>query len=261
MSERLEKTFEGNKKVLVSYSMVGYPDFETSLRVFETLIESGSDVIEVGYPFSDPVADGSTIQVAHERALENGIRFKDVLKAVSHLREKFPETPLLVMTYYNPIFRIGMEKFVSSFAEAGADGFIVPDLPPEESGELKEVVKKHNLSLVMLAAPTSTPERLKLICQTTDVFTYYVSVTGITGARDKLPLENLRKKISLYRELCNKKVVVGFGISKKEHAREIGKIADGIVVGSLFVKLAGERNLEAIAQKVGELKEGLKESL
>lgn len=241
--------------------MVGYPDYETSLRVFETLIENGSDIIEVGYPFSDPVADGSTIQVAHEKALENGIRFKDVVKAVSTLREKFPKTPLLVMTYYNPIFKIGLEKFVSAFAEAGADGFIVPDFPPEESGDLKGVVKKHNLALVMLATPTSTAERLKLICETTDVFTYYVSVTGITGARDKLPIEELKEKISLYRSLCDKKVVVGFGISKKEHAKEIGKIADGIVVGSLFVKLAGERDLEGIASKVRELKEGLKETL
>jgi tryptophan synthase alpha chain len=115
--------------------------------------------------------------------------------------------------------------------------------------------------LVMLATPTSTAERLKLICKTTDVFTYYVSVTGITGARDKLPIEELKEKVSLYRSLCNKKVVVGFGISKKEHAREIGKIADGIVVGSLFVKLAGERDLEGIASKVRELKEGLKETL
>jgi tryptophan synthase alpha chain len=261
MSERLKETFESNKKVLVSYSMVGYPDYETSLRVFETLIENGSNIIEVGYPFSDPVADGSTIQVAHERALKNGIRFKDVVKAVSTLREKFPKTPLLVMTYYNPIFKIGLEKFVSAFAEAGADGFIVPDLSPEESGDLKGVVKKHNLALVMLATPTSTAERLKLICETTDVFTYYVSVTGITGARDKLPIEELKEKVSLYRSLCDKKVVVGFGISKKEHAKEIGKIADGIVVGSLFVKLAGERDLEGIASKVRELKEGLKETL
>ena len=259
MSQRLEKVFSEGKKLLVSYMMVGYPDKESSRRAFEILIESGSDIIEVGYPFSDPVADGSTIQVAHEVALKNNTRFKDVVETVSYLREKFSKTPLVVMTYYNPIFKIGLERFVSTFAKAGADGFIVPDLPPEESKELKEVVKKYNLALVMLAAPTSTPERLKLICNTTDVFTYYVSVTGITGEREKLPLEELKEKISTYRNLCDKRVVVGFGISKKEHAKEVGKIADGIVVGSHFVKLAGKKDLEGLAKAVKTLKEGLEE--
>ncbi len=257
MSERLEKVFSKGEKLLIAYSMVGYPDLETSLRVFETLAESGADVLEVGYPFSDPVADGSTIQVAHEVALERGTRFGDVLKTVEHLRGRFPTVPLLVMTYYNPIFKIGLEKFVKAFADAGADGFIVPDLPPEESGELKEVVERNGLALVMLAAPTSTPERLKLICEATDVFTYYVSVTGITGEREKLPLENLKQKLGLYRSLCQKKVAVGFGISKREHAEAIGKLADAIVVGSLFVRLAGKKDLEGIREKAKELKEGL----
>ena len=257
--KRLSKPFEGGKKVLVSYSMVGYPDFETSLRVFETLIENGSDIVEVGYPFSDPVADGPTIQVAHERALENGIRFKDVLEAVEHLRQKYPDVPLLLMTYYNPVFKKGLENFVAAFAEAGIDGFIVPDLPPEESGELKKIARKYDLATVMLAAPTSTPSRLKRICETTDVFTYYVSVTGITGERDKLPLKELAERMELYRSLCDKKVVVGFGISKKEHAKAIGSLADGVVVGSHFVKLAGRRDLGALAEAVRALKAGLEE--
>jgi len=261
MFERLRNTFDRKKKVLVSYGMVGYPDFETSLRAFEILIENGSDIVEVGYPFSDPVADGPTIQVAHERALENGIRFKDVLKTVKHLRERYPEVPLIVMTYYNPIFKIGIEKFVSAFAEAGADGFIVPDLPPEESAELKGATQKHKLATVMLAAPTSTENRLKKICATTDVFTYYVSVTGITGERDRLPLENLAEKLKLYRSICDKKVVVGFGISKKEHAAAIGKLADGVVVGSHFVKLVGRGELDRLAESVRALKEGLKEAI
>ncbi len=260
MSERLRKTFGEGRKLLISYMMVGYPDLEGSIKAFETLIEGGSDIIEVGYPFSDPVADGSTIQVAHERALENGTKFKDVVEAVAHLRERFPETPLLVMTYYNPIFKKGLENFVAAFAEAGADGFIVPDLPPEESAPLKEAAKKHDLATVMLAAPTSTPERLKLICRTTDVFTYYVSVKGITGEREKLPLEELKERINLYRSLCDKKIAVGFGISKREHAREIGKLADAAVVGSLFVKLAGKGDFEGLRRAVEELKAGLEES-
>jgi tryptophan synthase alpha chain len=258
--ERLKKTFGSGRKLLVSYMMVGYPNYEDSLKAFRTLIEGGSDILEVGYPFSDPVADGSTIQVAHEVALENGIRFKDVVKAVRTLHSEYPNVPLIVMTYYNPVFKIGLDKFVSTFAEAGVSGFIVPDLPPEESGELKAVCKKYDTALVMLAAPTSTPGRLKLICETTDVFTYYVSVTGITGEREKLPLEQLKEKVKLYREICNKKLVVGFGISKKEHAREIGKFANGIVVGSHFVKLAGKRDFETMLESVKQLKEGLTEA-
>jgi len=261
MSERLKKTLAQKGKLLIPYSMVGYPDWESSLKVFETLIENGGDILEVGYPFSDPVADGPTIQEAHERALKNGVGFKDVLEAVRHLRSKYPEVPLLVMTYYNPIFKIGLEKFVSAFKEAGADGFIVPDLPPEESQPLKGVTRRHDLSLVMLAAPTSSPRRLKLICQTTDEFTYFVSVTGITGERDRLPLENLKRKLGLYRQLCDKKVVVGFGISKREHAKLVGSLADGIVVGSLFVKLAGQRDFEGIGRAVRGLREGLEEAL
>jgi tryptophan synthase alpha chain len=261
MSERLKNTLAGKRKLLIPYSMVGYPDWESSLKVFETLIENGGDIIEVGYPFSDPVADGPTIQEAHEKALRNGVGFGDVLEAIKHLRSRYPQVPLLVMTYYNPIFKIGLEKFVSAFKEAGADGFIVPDLPPEESQPLKEVTARYNLSLVMLAAPTSSQKRLKLICQTTDGFTYFVSVTGITGERDKLPLENLKRKLELYRQVCDKKVVVGFGISKKEHARLIGSLADGIVVGSLFVKLAGQGDLEGIKQAIKGLREGLEETL
>ena len=259
MSERLKGIFQKGEKLLVAYQMVGYPTLEDSVKSFETLLENGADILELGYPFSDPVADGSTIQVAHEVALENGIRFRDVLNTAKLLREKFPEKPLIVMTYYNPIFKIGLDKFVSSFADAGVDGFIVPDLPPEESGELKKVVKKYNLALIMLAAPTSTEKRLKLICETTDVFTYYVSVTEITGERDKLPIENLKKKLELYRSVCDKKVVVGFGISKPEHAAAIGKLANGIVVGSHFVKLAGKRDFETLAKNVSSLKKALRE--
>jgi len=257
--ERLSDPFSGGRKVLVSYMMVGYPDFETSIRAFEILIENGSDIVEVGYPFSDPVADGPTIQVAHERALENGIRFKDVLAAVGHLRRKYPDVPLLLMTYYNPIFKIGLESFIAAFAEAGIDGFIVPDLPPEESAELKANAQKYDLATVMLASPTSTPERLKKICNATDVFTYYVSVTGITGERDTLPLRKLKERMELYRSLCDKKVVVGFGISKSQQARAVGQLADGVVVGSHFVKLAGKRELEALGEAVGRLKAALEQ--
>jgi len=256
--ERLKKLLSRNEKILVAYAMAGFPDPETSLRAMKALLEGGADALEIGYPFSDPVADGSTIQRAHEVALKNGVGFKEVLETVRELRRFSPETPLLVMSYYNPIFKVGLERFVSSFKEAGADGFIVPDLPPEEGGELKAVCKNLGMATVFLAAPTSDGRRLSLICDATDCFTYFVSVTGITGERDELPLGSLEKKLEQYRKICPKKVVVGFGVSKPEHARRLARIADGVVVGSHFVRLSERGEIDAIKESARVLKEALK---
>lgn len=246
------------EKALVSYLMVGYPDYETSLQAFRTVLENGTDILEIGFPFSDPVADGPTIQVAHEVALKNGTRFKEVLELSKTLRKEFTKQPFLLMTYYNPIFRIGLKRFCEKAKESGIDGFIVPDLPPEEAGELKEVMREYELSFVPLASPTSTQKRLKLICESADEMVYFVSVTGTTGAREELPYERIKSKVSEYKELCNKPVVVGFGVSKKKHAQEISSFADGVVVGSALVKLAGKRDLKALRELILELKEGCK---
>ncbi len=256
---RLESFWKEGKKALLSYMMVGYPDYETSLEAFRILLKEGTDILEIGFPFSDPVADGPTIQYAHEIALKNGIRSDHVFELSSTLREEFPERPFLLMTYYNPIFKMGHENFCKRAKEAGIDGFIVPDLPPEEGKELKEVCSSLGLSLVFLASPTSTEKRLRLICENSDHMVYFVSLTGTTGARESLPLERLRKKLKLYRSLCQKPVVVGFGVSKAEHAREIAKLADGVVVGSHFVKLSGEKNFEELRRSVREIKQALVE--
>ena len=257
---RLKEKFENLKakveRALVSYLMVGYPDYETSLKAFHTVLENGTDILEIGFPFSDPVADGPTIQLAHEVALKNGIRSEHVFQLAKDLREKFRDIPFLLMTYYNPIFRIGHERFCKLAKESGIDGFIVPDLPPEECEPLKEAMKSYGLSLVLLASPTSTKERLELICRKSDDMVYFVSVTGTTGARGELPLENIKGKLELYRSVCKKPVVVGFGVSKKEHASSISEFADGVVVGSLLVKLTAERKFEELIAKVKELKEG-----
>ena len=259
MSELRDKFDELSKKgerALVAYLMVGYPDYESSLRAIDTVLENGVDIIELGFPFSDPVADGPTIQLAHEVALRNGIRSEQVFEASQRIKEKFPEVPILLMTYYNPIFRIGHEKFCELSRESGVSGFIVPDLPPEECEELKNEMRKHDLSLVLLASPTSTQERLKLICEKSDDMVYFVSITGTTGARTELPFEELRSNLNTYREYCDKPVVVGFGVSRGEHARRISECADGVVVGSLFVKLTAERKFEELAGRVRKLKEG-----
>ncbi len=258
IEETFKRLISEGEKALVSYLMVGYPDYETSLKAFFTVLENGTDILEVGFPFSDPVADGPTIQEAHEVALKNGIKLKDVLKACKEIKSNFPDVPILLMSYYNPIYRTGIEKFCSLAKENGVDGFIVPDLPPEEAEELKEVMKTHELSLVLLSAPTSTEERLKKICRLSDGMIYMVSVTGTTGAREKLPLERIKEKVKLLKSFCNKYVVVGFGVSTKEHSKAISEFADGVVVGSLLVKLSKERDFKKLAEKVKELKEGAK---
>ncbi|MGC8853047.1 MAG: tryptophan synthase subunit alpha [Hydrogenobacter sp.] len=256
--ERIVEKFSKSEKVLVCYLMAGYPDYETSLEAFRTVIRSGADFLEIGFPFSDPIADGITIQIAHEEALKRGIRLKHVLSISSTLREEFPDIPFFLMTYYNPVFKVGFEKFCELAKDSGIDGLIVPDLPPEECQELKRYTQKYGLSLVLLASPTSSERRLKLICEYTDDMTYFVSITGTTGAREKLPIERLRLDIERYRKNCDKPVVVGFGVSNGEQARAIGDFSDGVVVGSALVKLAGEGKLQELSQKVQELKSSLK---
>ncbi len=256
MSACFKRLAQRGEKALVSYLMVGYPDYDTSLKALHTVLRSGTDILEVGYPFSDPVADGPTIQHAHEIALAGGVRSRQVFQAVSSLRESYPETPILLMTYYNPIFRMGHSRFCALARESGVDGFIVPDLPPEECAPLKSAMREHGLSLVLLASPTSTEKRLELICAETDEMVYLVSVTGTTGARRELPIESLKAKVELYRSLCDKPVVVGFGVSGADQVREISRFADGVVVGSLLVKLSAEKDMEKLSAVVRNLKEG-----
>lgn len=254
---RLKNFWQENKKALVAYMMAGYPDYQTSLEAFRILLREGAHVLEIGLPFSDPVADGPTIQEAHEVALQKGTTAEHVFELSRSLREEFPHKPFVIMTYLNPIFRLGVEEFTRRAKESGVDGFIVPDLPPEEGGILKEACSDHGLSLIFLASPTSTAERLRLICEESDSMVYFVSLTGTTGARESIPLERLRERLSLYRSVCSKPVVVGFGVSKPEQVREISGIADGVVVGSHFVRLAGESRLDELASSVRSMSEAL----
>ncbi len=254
---RLKNFWRENKKALLSYMMVGYPDYEASLEAFRIILREGTDILEIGFPFSDPVADGPTIQRAHEVALKNGIRSEHVFELSSQLRREFPKQPFLLMTYYNPIFKIGHERFCKRAKDSGIDGFIVPDLPPEEADPLKEVCQYFELSLVFLASPTSTDKRLRLICEKSDHMVYFVSLTGTTGARDNIPLERLKERVRVYKSLCDKPVVVGFGISKAEQVKEISQFAEGVVVGSHLVKLCEERNFEDLKNSVRELKAAL----
>lgn len=252
----ISKIFD-NKKPLICYFMAGYPSVKDSIETAFTLIDAGADALEVGFPFSDPVADGVTIQVAHEKAVKDGITPSNVFEITRKIKETHPSVPLIGMTYYNPIFKTGEKKFCEMAKENGIDGFIVPDLPPEEADGFKKVANSLGLSVIFLLAPTSDEGRIKLVSQMSDDFIYYVSLTGITGEREDLPWQELEEKIKTIRSITTKKIAVGFGVSKKEHSQRLSKVADGIIVGSAVVKLQGKSDFEGIKNLVRELKEGI----
>ncbi|WP_297457350.1 tryptophan synthase subunit alpha [Persephonella sp.] len=252
----IESKFK-DKKPLICYFMAGYPSPEKSYETAKALIETGANILEVGLPFSDPVADGPTIQVAHEKAVKDGITPVNVFQLTQKIKQDFPDTPLILMTYYNPIFVMGDEKFCQMAKDSGIDGFIVPDLPPEEAEGFKEIANKNGLDMIFLLAPTSHEERIKKIGDMSDSFIYYVSLTGITGERETLPWQELEEKVKQIKKITGKFVAVGFGVSKKEHTQKLSKIADGVIVGSAIVKLQGKADIEGIKNLVKELKEGL----
>ena len=245
-----------NKIALLSYMVAGYPDLETSYKAFDILLENGSDMIEIGFPFSDPVADGPTIQEAHTVALQNGITHKDIFNLSKSLKTKHKDKPFLLMTYFNPIFKIGLDRFFEEAKESGIDGFIIPDLPAEEAQGVKDILEQKSLSLVMLLAPTSFKNnRVHSVCKMSTDFVYMVSVTGITGARDKLPIESIKEYTTNYRKHCHKPIVLGFGISSKEHIDSLKSYVDGVVVGSHFVKSLKKEGLEGLRKEVKKLSE------
>jgi len=252
----INKAFE-NKKPLICYFMAGYPSLEKSYETAKALIEAGADILEVGVPFSDPVADGPTIQVAHEKAVKDGITPINVFQLTKKLKDEFPDIPLILMTYYNPIFVMGEQKFCSEARRNGADGFIVPDLPPEEAESFKKTANKNGLATIFLLAPTSHKKRINLIGKMSDGFIYYVSLTGITGERETLPWKELENKVKQIKSTTGKKVAVGFGVSRKEHTQKISEFADGIIVGSAVVKLQGKSDIRGIKNLVKQLKEGI----
>jgi len=245
-----------NKIALLSYMVAGYPDLETSYKAFDILLEQGSDMIEIGFPFSDPVADGPTIQEAHTVALQNGITHKDIFNLSKSLKTKHKDKPFLLMTYFNPIFKIGLDRFFDEAKESGIDGFIIPDLPAEEAQGVKDALEQRSLSLVMLLATTSFKNnRIQSVCEMSTDFVYMVSITGITGARDKLPIESIKEYTTNYRKHCHKPIVLGFGISSKEHIDSLKSYVDGVVVGSHFVKSLKQRGLEGLKEEAKKLSE------
>jgi tryptophan synthase alpha chain len=223
------------RKALIPYITVGYPDIESTLKTVELLVENGADIIELGIPFSDPMADGVTIQDSSYQALLKGINTDSCLEVARQIR-RTSEIPLVFMTYYNPVFVYGIEKFCKACSEAGVNGLIVPDLPPEESNELEFQAETKGLDLIFLLAPTSTPERIKVVTHKSRGYIYLVSVTGVTGARQSGP-PDLFSFVNRVRQYTQLPLCVGFGISTPQQAAEVSRIADGVIIGSKIIEL------------------------
>jgi tryptophan synthase alpha chain len=253
---RIEKAFK-NKPIFMPYFPLGYPDLETSIDVIETLAKNGADLIEVGLSFSDPLADGPVIQHATQIALEKGITVKKSLATVKELRARGVVIPLILMGYFNPMLAYGLEKFVHDAREAGADGFIIPDLPLEEAEEFQSLVG--DMPLIQMLAPTSPNERMEMIARNAKGFIYLVSVTGVTGERKSIS-ENLGELIQRVREHTSVPVCVGFGIGTPEQAKQVGALADGVIVGSACVKTIGasQTPVETARQFASEFRSALR---
>ena len=263
---RLEKTFQSaqadNRAVFVAYVCAGDPDPETSLEVCRTLIGHGTDILELGVPFSDPLADGLTNQLAAERALAAGMTQQKVFQLIEKIRE-FSQVPIVLYTYYNLVFSQGIEAYTKHAVAVGVDGILTLDLPPEEAAEMDAACAAVGLKTVYIVAPTSPEERIRRICDHATGFIYYVSQEGVTGERDQLA-GNLREKVGLIRSYARQPVVVGFGISQPEHVRAVASVADGVVVGSALVNCIARNPdnrsaiLAALTGKLQSLTPGLK---
>ena len=240
---RIDRKFESlkakGKKAFVSYVMAGDPDFETSLKIVKGLPGAGVDVIELGLPFTDPMADGPTIQLAGQRALAAGMTLKRTLDLARAFREDDDETPIVLMGYYNPIYSHGVEAFLADAKAAGIDGLIVVDLPPEEDSELCIPAQAAGLNFIRLATPTTDDKRLPKVLTNTSGFVYYVSITGITGAATAVATD-VGPEVARMKAATDLPIIVGFGITTPEASRDIARVADGAVVGSAIVDLIGK---------------------
>ena len=236
---RIERCFyelrQNNKKALVAFITGGDPDIETTKQLIFAIEKSGADLIEIGLPFTDPLADGPVILQSALRSLSKGTTLNKILQMVKDIRIE-TEVPIVIMSSYNPIFVHGDENFIDAAKDAGIDGLIIPDLPPEEGVELEKYAKIKDINLIYLLAPTSTPERIKMVTRRSTGFIYYISLTGVTGARETIA-EGLREKVAYIKEQTKIPVLIGFGISGPEQAAKAAEISDGVIVGSAIVKI------------------------
>lgn len=251
------KQSEGHA-ALMPYLTLGYPDIETSIRAVTAAAKNGADLIELGVPFSDPLADGPTIQHSTQVALEQGVNVQVCFDMVARLRQDGISQPLLLMGYINPILAFGVDQYAREAQRAGADGLIIPDLPPEEASDVVVACKKYDLALVFLLSPASPPERINFLAGLTSGFLYLVSLTGVTGARHSLP-SGLSDFVARAKAAAHTPVAVGFGISTPEQAANVGLLADGVIVGSALINAISKAKSDGLdpAQAAGEFVKAL----
>ena len=262
---RIEKKFRDLKKqgrkAFIAFIVCGDPNLAATEKIIRQLEANGTDIIELGVPFSDPLADGPVIQAASQRALKNKVSLKKVIALVKRVRA-FSSIPIALFTYYNPVFKFGEANLVRQAKSAGVDGLVIPDLPVEEARPLLSLTRKAGLNLIFFLSPTSPPARIKLVSRLSSGFIYYVSLTGVTGARKRLSAD-LPEKMRLIKRLClNKPVCAGFGVSNAGQVAEISKVCDGVIVGSGIVNII-QKNIgkKDIAGKVGSFVRGLTRAL
>lgn len=261
---RIQKTFARlmvkGEKALITFITAGDPNLQATKDIVFALEKAGADIIELGIPFSDPMADGPTIQAASERALKKGTTLGDVLDLVRDIR-KVSEIPIILFGYYNPIFIYGVKRFAKDAKDAGADGVLVVDLPPEEAQELKVHTDRNGLDLIFLLTPTSDDSRMRLVAEMASGFIYYVSVAGITGARKELS-DTIQKYVKKVRQFTPLPVGVGFGISTPQQVMEVSRYADAVIVGSAIVKvIEGSYGSPGLTKRVERFVSGLKKGL
>ena len=259
MSGRIKKIFQNKNKKLISFTTGGDPNLEISFKIIDSIINNGIDIIEIGMPFSDPMADGPTIQLSSARAIEGGTNLNQIFEIVNFVRNKNQDIPIILMGYYNVIFHFGIKEFVKKCQENGVDGLIIVDLQPEEDKNLYNELLSKNIDLIRLITPTTNEKRLKSILNNASGFLYYVTITGITG-QHSADINELKKSIKFVKNHTTLPIVAGFGIKNAKDVKEICEIADGAVVGSSIVKIIEEnkedenRMLDLINKFTKELK-------
>jgi tryptophan synthase alpha chain len=256
LAEKFSQIGSEGKTGLILFLTAGFPDMDATLELVPALAEAGADCIELGVPFSDPLADGPTIQASSLHALKNRVTLESCVNLVAALRDRVPDTPLILMGYYNPILSYGLPRFGHDAEQAGVDGVIVPDLPPDESGPLVEVCRPRGIHVIPLLAPTSTDTRIEMACGTASGFIYCVSLTGVTGAREDLTSRVFRllERVRRYTELP---LAVGFGISRREHVESVGRVAQAAVVGSALIKVMMDSPRQELVDRARQYVAGL----
>lgn len=260
LDARFSKLKAEGRAALVTFTMAFDPDRDTAQRMLDALPEAGADIIELGIPFSDPVADGPIIQESGLRALKSGATLKGVLEMVAAFRKKDADTPIILMGYYNPIFHYGREAFAADAVKAGVDGVIIVDLPPEETGELQPAADQHELALVRLVAPTTGDARLEAMLDGARGFVYYIAVAGITG-QHSANLDALEQRVKHLKSIARLPLAIGFGVKTPEQAARIGSFADAVVVGSAIVASLHTRGVDDTLGLVRELGNALRREL